>query len=114
MTARKMSRGANLIYAKCRGSWWSPKDSSLGCSFWFLRTSGYTQANAVYVGAGGEIYNRGMVNTCNDAAVLPALILDLSRPRSPSPRPSGPMISFPSLRPTFRDGLFSYLPKKYL
>ena len=74
-----MSRGANLIYAKCRGSWWSPKDSSLGCSFWFLRTSGYTQANAVYVGAGGEIYNRGMVNTCNDAAVLPALILDLSR-----------------------------------
>ena len=72
-------RFSSTLYAKCRGSWWSPKDGSLGCSFWFLRTSGYTNANAVYVGAGGDIYNRGMVNTCNDAAVLPALILDLSR-----------------------------------
>ena len=67
----------STLYAKCRGSWWSPKETSLGGSFWFLRTSGYTKANAVYVGAGGDIYNRGMMNICNDAAVLPAIYLDL-------------------------------------
>ena len=67
----------STLYAKCRGTWWSPKETSLGGSFWFLRTSGYTNANAVYVGAGGDIYNRGMMNTCNDAAVLPAIYLDL-------------------------------------
>ena len=72
-------RFRSTLYAKCRGAWWSPKETSLGRSFWFLRTNGYTQANAVYVGAGGDIYNRGMVNTCKDAAVLPAIVLDLSR-----------------------------------
>ena len=73
-------RFRSTLYAKCRGSWWSPNDNEApGGSFWFLRTSGYTNANAVYVGAEGDIYNRGMVNTCNDAAVLPAIILDLSQ-----------------------------------
>jgi hypothetical protein len=73
-------RFRSTLYAKCRGSWWSPNDNEApGESFWFLRTSGYTNANAVYVGAEGDIYNRGMVNTCNDAAVLPAIILDLSQ-----------------------------------
>ena len=70
---------SSTLYAKCRGVWWSPKTTSLGCSFWFLRVSGYTQANVVYVGAGGDIYNRGIANTCNDAALLPAITIDLSR-----------------------------------
>lgn len=74
------------LYAKCRGAWWSPKDSSPGSSFWFLRTSGYTAANVVYVGAEGDIYNRGQVNTCDDAAVLPAIVIDLSLAKySPAP-----------------------------
>ena len=69
----------STLYAKCRGAWWSPKTTSLGCSFWFLRVCGYTQANVVYVGAGGDIYNRGIANTCNDAALLPAITIDLSK-----------------------------------
>lgn len=91
------------LYAKCRGAWWSPKDSSRGGSFWFLRTSGYTAENAVYVGAEGDIYNRGQVNTCEDAAVLPAVVIDLSRaPISPviEAAPSGSKYSIPTERYT--------------
>lgn len=72
-------RFRSTLYAKCRGAWWSPEPSSLGNSFWFLRTSGYTMSNAVYVGDAGDIYNRGILNTCNDTGLLPAITIDLSR-----------------------------------
>ena len=49
-----------------------------GISFWFMRSIGYTKANVVYVGESGDTYNRGIVVTCNDAAVLPAITLNLS------------------------------------
>lgn len=67
------------MYAKCRGAWWSSKDDHLGNSFWSTRTNGYTMANTTFVGDAGDIYNRGIAVTCNDIAVLPALIVDLSR-----------------------------------
>lgn len=91
------------LYAKCRGAWWSPKDSSPGGSFWFLRTSGYTAANAVYVGAEGDIYNRGQVNTCDDAAVLPAIVIHLKHSKfSPAEetKPAGSKDSIPTERYT--------------
>lgn len=72
-------RFCSTLYAKCRGAWWSPESSSAGNSFWFLRTNGYTMANAVYVGDAGDIYNRGILNTCNDTALLPAITIDLSK-----------------------------------
>ena len=67
------------LYAKCRGAWWSPVDGYRGVSFWMMRSVGYTKANVVYVGESGDTYNRGIVVTCNDAAVLPAITLDLSK-----------------------------------
>jgi hypothetical protein len=33
----------------------------------------------VYVGESGDTYNRGIVVTCNDSAVLPAITLNLSK-----------------------------------
>ena len=72
-------RFRSTLYAKCRGAWWSPVDGYLGTSFWFMRSVGYTKANVVYVGESGDTYNRGIVVTCNDAAVLPAITLDLSK-----------------------------------
>ena len=72
-------RFRSTLYAKCRGAWWSPVDGFLGTSFWFMRSVGYTKANVVYVGESGDTYNRGIVVTCNDAAVLPAITLDLSK-----------------------------------
>ena len=72
-------RFRSTLYAKCRGAWWSPVDKYLGVSFWFMRTVGYTKANVVYVGESGDTYNRGIVVTCNDAAVLPAITLNLSK-----------------------------------
>ena len=70
-------RFRSTLYAKCRGAWWSPVDGYRGTSFWFMRSVGYTKANVVYVGESGDTYNRGIVVTCNDAAVLPAITLDL-------------------------------------
>ena len=72
-------RFRSTLYAKCRGAWWSPMEEYHGLSFWFMRSIGYTKANVVYVGESGDTYNRGIVVTCNDAAVLPAITLDLSR-----------------------------------
>ena len=72
-------RFRSTLYAKCRGAWWSPVKGFLGVSFWFMRSIGYTKANVVYVGESGDTYNRGIVVTCNDAAVLPALTLNLSK-----------------------------------
>ena len=72
-------RFRSTLYAKCRGAWWSSVDGFLGTSFWFMRSVGYTKANVVYVGESGDTYNRGIVVTCNDAAVLPAITLDLSK-----------------------------------
>ena len=72
-------RFRSTLYAKCRGAWWSPVEKYCGNSYWFMRTIGYTKANVVYVDDSGDTYNRGIVVTCNDAAVLPAIILDLSR-----------------------------------
>ena len=72
-------RFRSTLYAKCRGAWWSPVENYLGVSFWFMRSIGYTKANVVYVGESGDTYNRGIVVTCNDAAVLPAITLDLSK-----------------------------------
>ncbi len=41
------------------------------------RTTGYTRDNVVYVDESGYMYNRGILVTCADAAVIPALVLDL-------------------------------------
>ena len=72
-------RFRSTLYAKCRGAWWSPVDKYRGVSFWFMRTVGYTKANVVYVGESGDTYNRGIVVTCDDSAVLPAITLNLSK-----------------------------------
>ena len=72
-------RFRSTLYAKCRGAWWSPVEGYRGTSFWFMRSVGYTKANVVYVGESGDTYNRGIVVTCNDSAVLPAITLDLSK-----------------------------------
>lgn len=75
----KARRFTATMYAKCRGAWWSSKDTQLGNSFWSTRTNGYTMANTTFVGDAGDIYNRGIAVTCNDIAVLPAVIVDLSQ-----------------------------------
>lgn len=67
------------LYAKCRGAWWSPVEGYRGNSFWFMRSSGYTRTNVTYVCDFGYLYNRGTVVTCDDAAVLPAVTIDLSK-----------------------------------
>ena len=46
-----------------------------------MRTSGYTNANAAYICDFGYLYVRGTSVTCDDAAVLPAITVDLSRAR---------------------------------
>ena len=48
-----------------------------GNVFWITRTPGYTPANVVYVDESGYMYNRGILVTCRDAALIPALVLDL-------------------------------------
>ena len=75
----KARRFTATMYAKCRGAWWSSKNTQLGNSFWSTRTNGYTMANTTFVGDAGDIYNRGIAVTCNDIAVLPAIIVDLSQ-----------------------------------
>lgn len=61
-------------YALWKGVW-SASDS--GNVFWITRTTGYTHSNVVYVDESGYMYNRGILVTCPDAAVIPCLILDL-------------------------------------
>ena len=62
-------------YAIWKGAWKEPGDR--GNVFWITRTTGYTHANVVYVNESGYMYNRGILVTCRDAAVIPALVLDL-------------------------------------
>ena len=62
-------------YALWKGAW--QETGERGNVFWITRTTGYTHANVVYVNESGYMYNRGILVTCKDAAVIPALILDL-------------------------------------
>ncbi len=61
-------------YALMKGVW---NDAGSGNVFWITRTTGYTHANVVYVDESGYMYNRGILVTCPDAAIIPALVLDL-------------------------------------
>ena len=63
-------------YALWKGAW---QDAEEGKNvFWITRTTGYTHANVVYVDESGYMYNRGILVTCRDAAIIPALVLDLN------------------------------------
>ena len=62
-------------YAIRKGIWYEQNGS--GNVFWITRTTGYTHSNVVYVDESGYMYNRGILVTCKDAAVIPALVLDL-------------------------------------
>ena len=64
-------------YAVLQGAWHASGDSTYGNVFWITRTTGYTHANVVYVDESGYMYNRGILVTCDDAAIIPALVLDL-------------------------------------
>ena len=72
-------RFRSTLYAKCRGAWWSSVMNYRGNSFWFMRTSGYTPSNITYVCDFGYLYNGGTAVTCDDAAVLPAITVDLAK-----------------------------------
>ena len=74
-------RFRSTLYAKCRGAWWSSVEAYRGNSFWMMRTSGYTNASAAYVCDFGYLYVRGTSVTCDDAAVLPAITVDLEKAR---------------------------------
>ena len=63
-------------YALRKGVWKETGDR--GNVFWITRTTGYTHANVVYVDESGYMYNRGILVTCRDAAIIPALVLDLN------------------------------------
>lgn len=71
-------RFASTMYAKCRGTWWSPVEDYRGNSFWFMRTSGYTSQDVTYICDFGYVYSRGTAVTCDDAGILPAIWIDLS------------------------------------
>lgn len=62
-------------YALWKGAWQETGEREN--VFWITRTTGYTHANVVYVNESGYMYNRGILVTCRDAAVIPALVLDL-------------------------------------
>ena len=62
-------------YAILKGVW--KESGERGNVFWITRTTGYTHDNVVYVDESGYMYNRGILVTCSDAAVIPALVLDL-------------------------------------
>ena len=62
-------------YALWKGSW--QETGERGNTFWITRTTGYTHANVVYVDESGYMYNRGILVTCRDAAIIPAMVLDL-------------------------------------
>ena len=74
-------RFRSTLYAKCRGAWWSSVMNYRGNSFWFMRTNGYTPSNITYVCDFGYLYNQGTAVTCDDAAVLPAISIDLTKAR---------------------------------
>ena len=74
-------RFRSTLYAKCRGAWWSSVNAYRGNSFWMMRTSGYTNASAAYICDFGYLYVRGTSVTCDDAAVLPAITIDLGKAR---------------------------------
>ena len=63
-------------YALWKGVW--KETGERGNVFWITRTTGYTHANVVYVDESGYMYNRGILVTCKDAAIIPALVLDLN------------------------------------
>ena len=71
-------RFTSTMYAKCRGTWWSPVEDYRGNSFWFMRTSGYTPRNVTYICDFGYVYSRGTTVTTDDAGILPAIRIDLS------------------------------------
>ena len=62
-------------YALWKGVW--KEAGERGNVFWITRTTGYTHDNVVYMDESGYMYNRGILVTCADAAVIPALVLDL-------------------------------------
>ena len=64
-------------YAVWKGAWSASESNNYGNVFWLTRTTGYTPENVVYVDESGYMYNRGILVTCSDAAVIPALVLDL-------------------------------------
>ena len=64
-------------YAIWKGVWKESIESNSGNVFWLTRTTGYTHSNVVYVDESGNMYNRGILVTCSDAAIVPALMLDL-------------------------------------
>ena len=66
------------MYAKARGTWFSPVEGYEGNGFWFMRTNGYTLSNVTYICDFGYIYNRGTDVTCSDSGILPAIRVDLS------------------------------------
>ena len=72
-------RFRSTLYAKCRGAWWSSVEGYRGNSFWFMRTNGYTPSSITYICDFGYLYNQGTAVTCDDAAVLPALTIDLTK-----------------------------------
>ncbi|MBO7604513.1 MAG: hypothetical protein J6S97_08900 [Bacteroidales bacterium] len=72
-------RFRSTLYAKCRGAWWSPVKGYRGNSFWLMRTNGYTPGTITYICDFGYIYNQGTSVSCDDAALLPAITVDLSR-----------------------------------
>jgi len=64
-------------YAVWKGAWSASQEDVQGNVFWITRTMGYTRQNVVYIDESGYMFNRGILATCPDAAVIPALILDL-------------------------------------
>ena len=74
-------RFRSTLYAKCRGAWWSSVMNYRGNSFWFMRTNGYTPSSITYVCDFGYLYNQGTAVTCDDAAVLPTISIDLTKAR---------------------------------
>ncbi len=72
-------RFSPTMYAMARGTWYSPVDKYRGNGFWFMRTNGYTRSNVSYICDFGYIYARGTFVTCNDAGILPAVRVDLSK-----------------------------------
>ena len=72
-------RFRSTLYAKCRGVWWSSVEGYRGNSFWFMRTNGYTPSSITNICDFGYLYNQGTAVTCDDAAVLPALTIDLTK-----------------------------------
>ncbi len=72
-------RFTSTAYAKFMGAWWSPVDAYKGNSFWFMRNNGYTSRSVTYICDFGFVYSRGTLVTCSDAAVLPAMWIDLGK-----------------------------------